>query len=89
MAGRRSLSVLVFFDELLPFRVQLGDVNYSVRAFIPRPLQCTHYKMFGHVPIVCRQEKPRCGIFGKDHYERDCLQKRMDKEQNVVCLAVV
>ena len=50
----KSLSVLVFFFDVesLPISVQLGCVHCPIKVSIYRPLQC----------IVCRSEKPRCGI---------------------------
>lgn len=53
--------------ESLPTQVQLRYINYIVRAFIPRPMQCDHCKAFGNVACVCRSEKPGCRSCGKDH----------------------
>ena len=55
--GEESIcSVLLFLDmESLSTQVQLSYINYRVRAFIPRPMQCDLCKAVGHVANVYRR----------------------------------
>lgn len=54
VSGRKedSKSVLLFLDEEA---LKMGYMNYCARAFVPRVLQCTNCKAFGHVSSVFRK----------------------------------
>lgn len=44
-----------FLKRGLSLYTKMGYVNYLVRAFVPRVLQCTNCKAFGHVSSVFRK----------------------------------
>lgn len=53
-----SLSVEIRFDgAILPDKVKLGFISYSVRPFVPPPLRCYNCQKYGHVAMVCNAKK--------------------------------
>lgn len=67
-----SLSVEIRFDgAILPDKVKLGFISYSVRPFVPPPLRCYNCQKYGHVAMVCKAKK-RCARCGGEHDYGKC-----------------
>ncbi|KAG0415691.1 hypothetical protein HPB47_007130 [Ixodes persulcatus] len=66
----RSVKV-VFEGDTLPAHVKIGLVRYSVRPFVPRPLQCRKCFRIGHVAETCINEAV-CGQCSGKHTEGRC-----------------
>ena len=64
---KKKVSVLFFDEEEISTHVKLGYVRYTVRALIPKPLQCKNCKGFGRVSSVCR---------GTEYIEERCVEGR-------------
>lgn len=67
-----SLSVELRFDgDVLPDKVKLGFISYTVRPFVPPPLRCFNCQKYGHVAAVCKSRK-RCARCGGEHDYGKC-----------------
>lgn len=67
-----STSVLLEFQEsVLPERVMVGYMSFSVREYVPGPVRCYKCQRYGHIAKVCRG-KQRCGKCGGDHEYGQC-----------------
>ena len=50
----------------------LDHVSYSVRQYVPKQLQCTNCRKFGHSLYVCRSEFAKFGNCGENECEEEC-----------------
>lgn len=66
-----SMSVLLWFKNTMPSKVQLGYMSYPVREYVPHPLRCFKCQRFGHVATQCRG-KLRCAKCGNEHEYGQC-----------------
>lgn len=70
--GRGSSAVLLTFQgKVLPEKVMLGYMCFTVKAYERPPLRCFKCQRFGHVAAVCRGKR-RCGKCEEDHDFKDC-----------------
>ena len=71
-----SESVLLEFEEeILPMKVTLGYLSYSVREYVPKPMRCYNCQRFGHTAKYCKGKR-RCPKCGEDHEFKDCRQEQ-------------
>jgi hypothetical protein len=47
-----SHSIVFIYEESLSSHVYLGYMGFHARAFMPKPMQCDKYKLFGHVKCM-------------------------------------
>ncbi|XP_013856338.1 uncharacterized protein LOC106512216 [Austrofundulus limnaeus] len=67
-----SLSILLEFQgEVLPDKVKIGFMSFSVRPYVPPPLRCFKCQRYGHIAAVCKG-KQRCAKCGGDHRYDEC-----------------
>ena len=66
---------ITFNASVLPLRVELAYVVYTVRPFVTEPMQCFKCRRFGHKAGAC-ESRQRCARCGKDHKTVDCSAKR-------------
>ncbi len=76
--GVRKDSEYVVLDseeEVLPKKVTLCFLSYSVREYIPKPMRCYNCQKFGYTAMTCKSRR-RCARCGEDneyaqyHYEQ-------------------
>ncbi len=63
--------VLDFEEEVLPKKVTLGFLSYSVREYVPKPMRCYSCQRFGHTAKTCKGRR-RCARCGEDHEDEQC-----------------
>lgn len=69
---KNSLLVLLQFQgEVLPDKVKIGFLSFSVRPYILPPLQCFKCQRYGHIAAVCKG-KQRCAKCGGEHRYDEC-----------------
>ncbi|XP_035994688.1 uncharacterized protein LOC118563661 [Fundulus heteroclitus] len=67
-----SFSILLEFQgDVLPDKVKIGFLSFSVRPYIPPPLRCYKCQRYGHIGSVCKG-KQRCAKCGGDHRYDEC-----------------
>lgn len=66
-----SMSILIWFKNEIPSKVQMGFMCYPVREYIPHPMRCFKCQRFGHVAAQCRG-KLRCAKCGNEHEYGQC-----------------
>ena len=59
---RTSMIVLTFTNSEIPHSICIDDMNFLVRPYKPRPLQCVNCFGYGHASNKCEGNKlcPRC-----------------------------
>ena len=69
-----ALLALSFYSSVLPEAVKIGYMNYRVRQFCPKPLQCFRCCRFGHGVDSCGLADPVCCLCGKTgHLVSECV----------------
>ena len=63
--------VLEFEEEVIPKKVALGFISYSVREYVPKPMRCYNCQRFGHIAKACKGRQ-RCATCGEDHEYGQC-----------------
>lgn len=72
--GRGTIPTLLSFkDNVLPKRVMLGFMSYSVKEYERTPLRCFKCQRFGHVAAVCNGKR-RCRRCSKEHDGKECTE---------------
>lgn len=66
-----SMSILIWFKNEMPSKVQMGFMCYPVREYVPHPIRCFKCQRFGHVATQCRG-KLRCAKCGNEHEYGQC-----------------
>lgn len=77
MKGSMQTScVLITFDgPTIPESIWLGFYKFSVREFIPDPIQCLNCYRFHHKAGECNGRR-RCARCGKNHKTQECTAPR-------------
>lgn len=60
--------------DRFPKFLEIENVFFPVRLFVPRVYNCTNCKKLGHTAAFC-DNKPRCGKCSQDHMEGACQQE--------------
>lgn len=63
--------ILEFEDEILPKKVTLGFLSYTVREYVPKPMRCYNCQRFGHTAKICKGRR-RCARCGGNHEYGQC-----------------
>ena len=63
--------VLDFEEEVLPKKVTLGFLSYTIREYIPKPMRCYNCQRFRHTAKTCKGRR-RCARCGEDHEYGQC-----------------
>ena len=63
--------MLTFKQEIMPERVFLGYMSFTVREYRRPPLRCYKCQRFGHAAAAFRGDR-RCGKCGGDHDFKQC-----------------
>ena len=65
-------TVKLFFNkDVLPKKVIIGFKGFSVKVFVPKPIQCYKCQGFGHMANECRNQS-KCMHCSGDHDSRQC-----------------
>lgn len=68
---QESLSIKVdFAGRVLPNKIIIGMISFSVRAYIPPPLRCYRCQRLGHIAAGCTADF-RCLVCAGNHSIRD------------------
>lgn len=74
-----SQSILLEFQEdVLPERIRVGCMSFTVRAYIPPPIRCYKCQRYGHISAICKG-KQRCPKCGGEHRYEECRENVQDK----------
>ncbi|XP_062561915.1 uncharacterized protein LOC134225665 [Armigeres subalbatus] len=65
---------VTFAGSILPKYVDIENMLFPVRLFVPRVFNCTNCKQLGHTAEFC-DNKPRCGKCFERHREESCQQQ--------------
>ena len=66
--------VLTFNTPILPKKIKVAFLSVNVEVYIPNPLRCYQYQVFGHHEDYC-MKKPICGNCGGERHcndDRNC-----------------
>lgn len=63
--------VLDFEEQVLPKKVTLSFLSYSVREYVPKPMSCYKCQRFRHTAMKCKSRRG-CTRCGEDHEYGQC-----------------
>ena len=69
--NKTGACVATFGVPTLPEEVKYGYENVSVRPYIPNPLRCFKYQLYGHHVNACRSSTKHCGRCAAEGHDSD------------------